>query len=176
MILASTPQPCSRQASSQPHHWKLWQGTRQGFWRGSSTQNASSTPATKSKAGSKSRPKITTPDTPVESATDAPTGATADASGANPEPAATDAHDAPVAPTKADKGARARKTSKTREPKPDLVVFAIRVEQAERDAIHKAAGPGKATRFVRTLAVAAATGDVDTVTAMAKAVRDQLAK
>lgn len=47
--------------------------------------------------------------------------------------------------------------------KDDLVVFAIRLTKAERDAIHAAAGPGKATKFVRTLAVAAARGDSPTV-------------
>ena len=34
---------------------------------------------------------------------------------------------------------------------------------AERDAIHKAAGPGKASKFVRQVAIAAARGDVDAV-------------
>ena len=41
----------------------------------------------------------------------------------------------------------------------DLVVFAFRLTAAERDLIHKAAGPAKASRYVRTLAVAAANGD-----------------
>jgi hypothetical protein len=45
----------------------------------------------------------------------------------------------------------------------EMVVFAIRLTKAERDAIHAAAGPGKATKFVRTLAVAAARGDSPTV-------------
>ena len=45
------------------------------------------------------------------------------------------------------------------EPKEDLVVFAFRLTQAEREAIHKAAGAAKASRFVRTLAVAAANRD-----------------
>ena len=49
------------------------------------------------------------------------------------------------------------------QPKEDLVVFAIRLTKAERDAIHAAAGPGKATKFVRSLAVAAARGDGPTV-------------
>src|SRR5262252_5518260 len=46
-----------------------------------------------------------------------------------------------------------------REPKErqeDLVVFAFRLTAEEREVIHKAAGPAKASRFVRTLAVAAA--------------------
>jgi len=41
----------------------------------------------------------------------------------------------------------------------DLVVFAIRLKRSEREAIHAAAGPGKATRFVRELSVAAARKD-----------------
>jgi len=41
----------------------------------------------------------------------------------------------------------------------NLVVFAFRLTEAERDLIHKAAGPSKASRYVRTLAVAAARGD-----------------
>jgi hypothetical protein len=45
----------------------------------------------------------------------------------------------------------------------DLVVFAIRLTKAERDSIHAAAGPGKATQFVRRLAVAASRGDGPTV-------------
>ncbi len=55
---------------------------------------------------------------------------------------------APVAPTEA---------------KEDLVVFAMRLTTAERDAIHAAAGPGKASKFVRQVAIAAARGDVDAV-------------
>jgi hypothetical protein len=50
------------------------------------------------------------------------------------------------------------------EPTEDLVVFAMRLTTAERDAIHSAAGPGKASKFVRQVAIAAARGDVDAVT------------
>jgi len=50
------------------------------------------------------------------------------------------------------KTAKATKGSKP--PKEDLVVFAFRLTQAERDAIHKTAGPRNATRFVRRVAVA----------------------
>lgn len=46
-----------------------------------------------------------------------------------------------------------------------LVVFAFRLTRAERDLIHAAVGSGKASRFVRGLAIAAARGD-------AKAVKD----
>jgi len=41
----------------------------------------------------------------------------------------------------------------------ELVVFAFRLTPKERDLIHKAAGPAKASKYVRTLAVAAANGD-----------------
>jgi len=41
----------------------------------------------------------------------------------------------------------------------DLVVFAFRLTPKERDLIHAAAGPAKASKYVRTLAVAAANGD-----------------
>ena len=44
-------------------------------------------------------------------------------------------------------------------PVEDLVVFAFRLTPKERDLIHAAAGPAKASRYVRTLAVAAANGD-----------------
>jgi hypothetical protein len=57
---------------------------------------------------------------------------------------------------------------KTPEPEEDLVVFAFRLTATERELIHKAAGPAKASRFVRVLAVAAAKRDE-------AAVRDLLA-
>jgi hypothetical protein len=41
-----------------------------------------------------------------------------------------------------------------------LVVFAFRLTPAERDVIHDAAGPAKASRFVRAVALAAARRDV----------------
>jgi hypothetical protein len=53
--------------------------------------------------------------------------------------------------------------------KEDLVVFAMRVTQDERDLIHKAAGPGKASKFVRMVATAAARGDLDAVTRLIEA-------
>jgi hypothetical protein len=39
---------------------------------------------------------------------------------------------------------------------PNLCVFAFRLTPAERDEIHKAAGPGKASRFVKAVALAVA--------------------
>jgi hypothetical protein len=43
----------------------------------------------------------------------------------------------------------------------ELVVFAFRLTRAERDLIHKAAGPAKASKFARSLLVAAAGGDTE---------------
>lgn len=64
---------------------------------------------------------------------------------------------------------------KEKAPKEDLVVFAFRLTEAERDAIHKAAGPAKASKYVRTLAVAAARGDVKAVSEITQAVKGELA-
>jgi len=51
----------------------------------------------------------------------------------------------------------------------DLCVFAFRLTTEERDAIHKAAGPAKASKFARSLLVAAAQNDEATVKAIMKA-------
>ena len=56
----------------------------------------------------------------------------------------------------------------------DLCTFAIRLPKADRDAIHKAAGPAKATKFVRALAVAAARGDLEVVTGMVNGVLERM--
>jgi len=47
-----------------------------------------------------------------------------------------------------------------------LCVFAFRLTEEERDAIHKAAGPAKASKFARTLLVAAARNDEAAVKAI----------
>ena len=59
------------------------------------------------------------------------------------------------------KNATAKKATsrKAAKPKEDLVVFAFRLAQAEREAIHKTAGPRNATQFVRRVAVAFAKED-----------------
>jgi len=60
------------------------------------------------------------------------------------------------------KGKQEPKSKKERAPKESklpTVVFAFRLPEADRDAIHAAAGPGKATRFVLAAALAAANGD-----------------
>jgi hypothetical protein len=51
------------------------------------------------------------------------------------------------------------KPKKEKAPKVPLVVFAFRLTEEQRDQIHKAAGPAKATKFVRSAALAAASGD-----------------
>ena len=48
-------------------------------------------------------------------------------------------------------------------PAEDLVVFAFRLTPKEREIIHKAAGPAGASRFVRAVAIAAASGDEEAV-------------
>lgn len=52
-----------------------------------------------------------------------------------------------------------KEPKKAKAPEQPQVVFAFRLTEAQRDQIHKAAGPGKATRFVRSAALAAASGD-----------------
>ena len=51
---------------------------------------------------------------------------------------------------------KAPKEKRERPSKEPQVVFAFRLKPEERDAIHKAAGPGKATQFVLAAALAAA--------------------
>ena len=69
--------------------------------------------------------------------------------------------------------AKAAETPKEKAPKEDLCVFAFRLTEAERDAIHKAAGPAKASKFARTLLVAAARNDEAAVKAIMKEVQAQ---
>lgn len=54
------------------------------------------------------------------------------------------------------KAVKEPKPKKEKTPREPLVVFAFRLSEADRDAIHKAAGPGKATKFVLSAALAAA--------------------
>ncbi len=58
--------------------------------------------------------------------------------------------------------AKTSKTPKTKTPHdPTLCTFAIRIPAAERDALHKTAGPGGASRFARAVLNAAAARDVE---------------
>ena len=62
--------------------------------------------------------------------------------------------------TKNKKPAAKKTEAKTeKKPKEELCVFAFRLTAEERVAIHEAAGPGKASKFARTLLVAAARRD-----------------
>ena len=70
------------------------------------------------------------------------------------------------------KAAKESKPKKEKAPKEALVVFAFRLPATDRDLIHKAAGPAKATKFVHAAALAAANGDTgafEGLTAQAKA-------
>ncbi len=58
--------------------------------------------------------------------------------------------------------------AETKAAREELCVFAFRLTEAERDAIHKAAGPAKASKFARNLLVAAATKDEAAVKALMK--------
>ena len=57
------------------------------------------------------------------------------------------------------KSTKQPKPKKVKAPKEDLVVFAFRLTPVERDAIHKAAGPARASKFLRAVAIAAAKED-----------------
>jgi hypothetical protein len=57
------------------------------------------------------------------------------------------------------KGKQEPKSKKEHAPKEPQVVFAFRLSEADRERIHKAAGPGKATKFVLAAALAAADAD-----------------
>jgi hypothetical protein len=72
--------------------------------------------------------------------------------------------------------AKEPKEPKVKEPKEDLVVFAFRLTAEERDAIHAAAGPAKASKYVRALTLAASKGDEKTVLDIVKAVKEHLAQ
>ncbi len=71
------------------------------------------------------------------------------------------------------KKAAPKTTEKTKaKPKEDLVVFAFRLTEAERTAIHKTAGPRNATQFVRRVATAFAKEDESAFKAVLKEARE----
>ena len=51
------------------------------------------------------------------------------------------------------------KAKKEKPPREEQVVFAFRFSESDRATIHTAAGPAKATKFVRAAALAAANAD-----------------
>ena len=69
--------------------------------------------------------------------------------------------------------AKAPAEPKEKAPREELCVFAFRLTTEERNAIHKAAGPAKASKFVRSLAVAAARNDEAAVKAIMKGVQTE---
>jgi hypothetical protein len=71
--------------------------------------------------------------------------------------------------------AREARPPKVKEAEEDLVVFAFRLSAEERELIHKAAGPAKASRFVRALAVAAACGDEGAIKLLLQSVQQATA-
>ena len=93
------------------------------------------------------------------------------------EPEATSATTPEPETAGSDGSAKAKepKPKKERAPKEELVVFAFRLTPAERDAIHRAAGPAKASKYVRALTRAASVGDLDLVTKIVNAVKQELA-
>jgi hypothetical protein len=76
-------------------------------------------------------------------------------------------------PAKAAVEAVAHEEPKEKAPREDLCVFAFRLTAEERGAIHKAAGPANASKFVRTLAVAAARHDEAAVREIMKGVKTE---
>jgi len=62
---------------------------------------------------------------------------------------------------------------KPKAPREKLCVFAFRLTEEERDTIHKAAGPAKASKFARTLLVAAARNDENAVKAVMKGIQTE---
>lgn len=78
-----------------------------------------------------------------------------------------------MAETKKTEKKKARETKRARPPKEEgLVVFAFRLTEAERDAIHKTAGPAGASRFVRRVATAFAREDESAFRAAVKEARE----
>ncbi len=57
------------------------------------------------------------------------------------------------------KAADETKSKKEKPPKEDLVVFALRMTEAERTKLHETAGPANASRLARAVLVAAANED-----------------
>lgn len=67
--------------------------------------------------------------------------------------------------------AKAPAKPKEKGPREELCVFAFRLTAEERTAIHKAAGPAKASKFARSLLVAAARNDDAAVKEILKGIR-----
>ncbi len=72
--------------------------------------------------------------------------------------------------------AKTEKRKKQKAAKEPQVVFAFRLSETDRDLIHKAAGPAKATRFVRSAALAAANANNKTFEALVAQAKTNLKK
>jgi hypothetical protein len=72
------------------------------------------------------------------------------------------------------KAAKETKPKKQKPPKEPQVVFAFRLSEADRSLIHKAAGPAKATQFVRSAALAAANQDTKAFDALVEQAKANL--
>lgn len=75
--------------------------------------------------------------------------------------------------TRGRKPAAEKPASKAKAAREELCVFAFRLTEEERNDIHKAAGPGKASKFARNLLVAAARKDDAAVRAIMKEVQTE---
>jgi len=67
---------------------------------------------------------------------------------------------------------KAGKAPREKKPKEDLMTFAFRMPKPESAALHKAAGPGRASRVMRSLAGAFTVGDEAAFRAIVKEARD----
>jgi len=119
------------------------------------------------------------PAAPVAAMEEAMEPTTSKASKTEPEPTsgrATKIVKAPK-PSKKEKPAKetkAKKEKAPREPIESPVVFAFRLSEADRTRIHSAAGPAGATKFVRSAALAAATGDAKAFEALVTQAKSNL--
>lgn len=69
-------------------------------------------------------------------------------------------------------GTKAAKPPREKKEKVPMRTFAIRITDAELAAIHKAAGPRKATKHIRAVAAAFAAGDEGAFRAVVKEARE----
>ncbi len=72
------------------------------------------------------------------------------------------------------KSVKEPKLKKERTPRPELCVFAFRLTKSERETLHRAAGPAKASQFVLGAALAAANADTKAFTTLAEQARSNL--
>jgi hypothetical protein len=160
--------------------WEAFQERNRALWReaeaaGVNTEvlnflcNHEETPMTKKKTAAKAAKENEGNGKPVGKVL---TDALAEAK----EPTEGNGKHAEAKPKAKEPKAKRPKEPKVKEPKEDLVVFAFRLKAEERDAIHAAAGPAKASKYVRGLTLAASRGDEKTVLEIVRAVKEHLAQ